>query len=128
MGSVAQGDRVMVVRSMNDMRRRPSNECYIPATVTKAARVWLELEEVTPVGRYPRTWRMRRDTQKDGSQYPGSSERFVTMDQYRAEVAQHEARAFLSGQGITVEHSSPWRGREVELANILHKHGLVAPA
>jgi hypothetical protein len=65
------------------------------------------------------TLRLRLDTQTDGSQY-ASGWRFYTLDQWAERVRLSEARALLRDQGIDIRHNSPWVGREVELANLLH--------
>ena len=70
---------------------------------------------------WPKTWRMRRDTQNEGSQYSGSNSRFLTMDQHAWEETQTWALAVLQDHGIDLRSNSPWRGREIELADILAK-------
>ncbi len=117
LGELKPGHRVMVRRSYNDMRRRSPEEQYIPATVVKAARVWIELEGTE--GNWKRTWRMRRDTQDQGTQYSGSNDSFLTMDQYAWTETRDWALAVIKDHGLTVESRSPWRGRETELAEIL---------
>jgi hypothetical protein len=84
--------------------------------VVKIGRVWIEVQpEGWTTGR---TLRFRLDNQTDGSQYP-SSQRFYTLGQWAENQRQVAASEFLSDQGIRVEHGSLWRGREVELANLL---------
>ena len=113
----------MVCRSPNDMRRRSPEERYIPAVVVKAARVWIELKaaEDVPDSKRWMTWRMRRDTQDEATQYSGSNNRFVTLDQHAWEETRSWARAVLRDNGIDLRGDSPWRNREVELADILAK-------
>lgn len=122
---LAPGDKVFVVRSMNDMRRRSDAGRYIPAVVKSAARVWVTL--TSDEGGWPFVWRMRLDTQDDGGNYPGSSYRFVTAEQKDREEATSAARKLLREQGIIVEYSSPWRGKEAKLAELL-RGVLDAPA
>lgn len=73
------GDKVMVLEGTWGGPRRGA----IPAVVSGAARVWLTIEDVSATSRYPRTWRMRRDTQNEGNTtYPQGNARFVTPEQY----------------------------------------------
>lgn len=96
-------------------RRLDSNPAR-PGTVVQKARVWIivELEGKD----LPRTCRLRLDDQSDGS---GShyAYRFRTPEQHAWYEAQDAAYAFLSDQRITVEMSSPWRDRKVELARLI---------
>lgn len=119
LGKLEPGQRVIVRRSPNDMRRRPPEDRYIPAVVVKAARVWVDLEGTE--GAWKRTWRMRRDTQDEGSQYSGSNARFLTLEQHAWQETRDWALAVLQEHGIDLRNSSPWRGREIELADILAK-------
>lgn len=101
--SVAVGDTVYVVRSSNDMRRRPPSERYIEATVTDVKRVWITV--MTDI--YGELG-FRLDTQDDGSQYSGYRPRFVTPQQREQEEAISAARALLREQKITFRQESPW--------------------
>lgn len=118
-GELEPGQPVMVRRDRNDMRGRPPEERYIPAVVVKAARVWIDLEGMD--GSWRRTWRMRRDTQTEGSQYTGSDASFATLEQHAWDEAAHRAANVLRDHGLTVERTSPWRGREIQLADLLAK-------
>lgn len=119
LGELTVGQSVMVRRSPNDMHRRKGEDRYIPATVVKTARVWVDLEGMEET--WKRTWRMRRDTQDEGTQYSGSNASFLTMDQHAWEETRSWALATLKDHGLTVESCSPWRGREIELADHLAK-------
>ena len=119
LGTLETGQPVMVRRSPNDMRGRPASQRYIPATVIKAARVWVDLEGKD--GTWKRTWRMRRDTQDQGTQYSGSNDSFLMMDQHAWTETRDWALATIHDHGLTVESRSPWRGREIELADLLAK-------
>lgn len=99
------------------MRGRKDAERYIPAVVVKADRVWVELKAAQ--GGDWHTWRMRRDTQDKGTRYPGSNASFLTMDQHAWDKTRNWALAVLKDNGIDLRMNSPWRGREVELADIL---------
>jgi hypothetical protein len=109
---------VWVRRSPNGMRRRTSDEHYIEARIVKAARVWVEIEAVGEGPLNRQTWRMRRDTQDEATQYSDSDASFLTEEQYRWQRRLDNARAYLSEQGIRVEEG-PWRDREVALADVL---------
>lgn len=93
--------------------RRQNGQNAKDATVIKVARVWITVK----VG----TWReikLRRDNQTDGSGY-GYATCFYTSAQWEERARRTEAMAFLREQGITVEHKSPWKDREVDLAAML---------
>ncbi len=84
--------------------------------VVKVGRVWIEVQ---PDGSRPgHAYRFRLDTQTDGSQYASSS-RFYTLDQWAERERQNDASKFLSDQGIRIDFGSAWRGREVELVNLI---------
>lgn len=117
LGVLEPGQHVMVRRSPNDARGRKQEDMYIPAVVVKAARVWVDLEALEEG--WPRVWRMRRDTQDEGSQYPGSVARFLTVDQYAWEKTWNWALDVLREHGINLCDSSPWRDRKIELAKML---------
>jgi hypothetical protein len=125
LGDLKPGQKVMVRRSPNDMRHRPDSDWYIPAVVVKAARVWVDLSRSDLSGNQlgHRTWRMRRDTQDEATQYSGSNDSFATLDQHEWDETQHWARGVLEDNGIRIDHSSPWRGRQVELADLITKGG-----
>lgn len=125
LGDLKPGQKVMVRRSPNDMRRRPDSDRYIPAVVVKASRVWVDLARSDLSGNQlgHRTWRMRRDTQDEGTQYSGSNDSFTTMDQHEWDETQHWARGVLRENGIDLRIGSPWNGREVELADLITKGG-----
>lgn len=119
LGTLTPGMTVYVRRSANDMRWRPASERYIEARVVKAARVWIDLASANDTWS---TWRMRRDTQDEGTGYTGSQKSFVTPEQRRWDERLRAAREVLDEQGITIGMGSPWRGREIELANLLNSH------
>jgi hypothetical protein len=86
----------------------------VRGTVVKIGRVWIDVHrEGQGWG-----WRFRLDTQTDGSDF-GSPPRFYTLDQWAQHEREASASAFLRAQGITVEYSSSWRARMVELAQML---------
>jgi hypothetical protein len=84
--------------------------------VVKAARVWVDLERADGLRG---NWRMRRDTQDEGTPYSGSNASFLTMDQHAWTETRDWALAVLKDHGIDLRSNSPWRGREIELADIL---------
>jgi hypothetical protein len=120
-GELTNGQPVIVYRSPNDMRGRKPEDRAIPARIVKANRVWIELERAdlaeSQIGH--RTWRMRRDTQDEGTQYSGSNDRFVTVPQHEWEETLSWARGFLRENGIDLRTGGKWYGREVELADII---------
>lgn len=119
LGKLEQGQQVMVRRSLNDSRGRMLEDRYIPARVTKVGRVWVTLEATTHPHRG--IWRMRLDTQDEGTKYSGSNASFLTMDQHAWDETRDWALATLRDHGIDLRSDSPWRGREIELADHLAK-------
>lgn len=119
LGTLTVGQQVMVRRSSSDMRGRSADQRYIPARVTKVARVWVTLEATTHPHRG--IWRMRLDTQDEGTQYSGFNASFVTLDQHAWDETATWAVATLWDHGINLHSDSPWRGREIELADLLAK-------
>jgi hypothetical protein len=119
LGTLEPGQDVIVKLSPNDSRRKAPEDCYIAARVRKAARVWVELERVGDG--YPREWRMRRDVQHEGSTYSGSNASFATLDQHQWDITRQWANGVLREAGIDLRSDSPWRGREIELADLLSK-------
>jgi hypothetical protein len=125
LGELKVGQEVMVRRSPNDMRgRRPASERYIPAVITKVARVWIEIErtcgdrEKLPSWSIYR-WRMRQDSQDEGTQFTGSNASFATLEQHAWDQTRNWAFEVLSENGIRLDMDSPWRDREVELADLI---------
>lgn len=84
-------------------------------TVVKVGRVWID---VLPDSAGSWTHRFRLDTQTDGTDI-GHPAMFYTLDQWAQHERDNGADAYLKAQGITIEYSSPWRGRQVELAALV---------
>lgn len=119
LGELTPGQPVMVRRSAIDNRGRKPEDRYIPAVVVKAARVWVDLERSGDG--WPQSWRMRRDTQSEASDYSGSDASFATMDQHAWDETHTRAQDLLKENGIRVEFGSIWKGREIELADLISK-------
>lgn len=120
LGRVAVGDRLLVIPARYG---RGQLEPRL-AAVTKAGRVWIDLEDVGDDCWQSQTWRLRLDTQDTGSGY-SNRDRFVTPEQYAWEVRRSSVSIYLCEQGITVESGSPWRRDEddlLTLANLLRQH------
>lgn len=115
LGELKPGQKVMVRRSANDMRRRPAEDRYIPAHVVKVGRVWATIAATEKVIE----WRMRMDVQNEASPYSGSDSSFLTLEQYAWEETRTWALGVLGAMKIDILPGSPWRGREVELADLL---------
>jgi hypothetical protein len=115
---VKVGDEIVMVYHTGRLYAGKSDDRIVRATVTKAARVNLDIEEsiasVRPVGE-PRkhTWRIRRDTSMENGHNGYYGWKAYTVEEWK------HARTFLREQGISINHSSPWNGREVELANLI---------
>lgn len=100
------GDEVMLFAGYGGYRREPRK-----GTVTKAARVWLE---ITPEGSGV-AYRYRRDNQTDGSNY-NSRSYFRTLDQYAQDQARDAAEGWLREQRIRIDFGSTWDPCDVQEA------------
>lgn len=112
---LAVGDEVIVIQpNYRDTREHR-------AKVTKVARVWIDLEEISDRP-YQRHWRMRADTQNDGGDIQPN--RFVTDEQHAWTKALADATARIGSHGINVGHHSPWHApeRRMLLADLLDQH------
>lgn len=119
LGKVAVGDELLVIPTTYSRNRTEPVE----ATVAKVGRVWIELEETNQVRSFKRKWRLRLDTQDDGTSgiY---RDRFVTREQYAWAQRHSAAYDYLREQGIDLRNDSPWRSEEQQLvlANLLRRH------
>jgi hypothetical protein len=130
LGKLTVGQPVVVRRSSNDMRGRDYKDRYIPARVAKIGRVWVDLERsdlYSSASGY-HVWRMRMDRQDEASQYPGSNASFATLDQHEWDKTQTWAYGFLRDNRVDILPGSPWRGREVELADLVSGMVTTSPA
>lgn len=93
-------------------------------TVTKIGRVWCE---ITTTGEYRITRKFRIDDQSDGIGI-GHGIHFYTEAQWTERQLRTRATDLLRDQGIRVDYDSPWRGREVELADLIVAHLAAAAA
>lgn len=116
LGPVKVGDTLYV---KEPSRRNPEP---VEVVVTKVGRVWIEMchpERTTT--RYP-DYRMRLDTQSTGSG-SGYSSSFVSLVQLAWQKRERAAVDFLKEQGLhhweLDTRGGPWRGRLLELANII---------
>jgi len=89
-------------------------------TVVKAARVWITVQPDDNAHKWA-AQRYRLDTQTDGSPY-SYAPRFYTLEQWAERERRDQAQTFLRKQGISIEYSSPWRGHEHELAELIRPH------
>ncbi len=120
LGELKVGDTVWVRRSPNDMRRRTEDEAWIEVEITKASRVWIEMRKPGVNDWSIYTYRMRRDTQNEGSQYSGNNASFWTKEQKQWRVDSVKADRFLKEQGIEIRYGSSWSA--IELAEVLASH------
>jgi len=114
-GVLSQGQSVYVVTPPNYSRHRGEKSRYCAGTIVKIGRVWITVQSGLS------EYRLRLDNQTDGSQYSGSSYRFLTEEQRAWELARNEAEEYLQAQGIHVAMDSPWRpvSARIRLAEIL---------
>lgn len=116
LGTLKAGDEVFVVRRGYEMRGREPGDRYIPATVAKVGRVWIDIE----VSIERRTHKMRLDTQREQSNYSAGVRSFVTPEQKAWDERLNDARRFLGKKHrIRADIDSPWYGREIELADLI---------
>lgn len=117
LGTVKVGDTLYVIESY---RRRPEP---VETVVTKVGRVWIELNRPDQTdSRWP-LYRMRLDTQTTGST-TGSPTYFLTPDQLAWRDREIVAGEYLKELGIWTHElkSGPFKGRTVELANVIRTH------
>lgn len=112
------GDKVHVVR--------PESERYIPAVVVKAARIWLTIKPADQPDGW-REWRMRRDTQAEQTQYPGSQSRFVTPEQAEYDQRMRAVDAVISDANARLDYERRiWTdARRVALADLIISLGIL---
>lgn len=118
LGTLKAGDRVYIQPSMNSRRRAGVME-YREAEVVKVARVWVTMRSL--IMGWPQEYRMRLDTQDEGTESFGSNASFVTPEQREWDEAREFGLAYLREQGISLERSSLWIEREAELAEIIRR-------
>lgn len=129
LGPLAVGDTVIVYPTGMGDRHRSAQP--VRCTVTKSARVWIEV--VREDGGFLADYdsRFRKDTQDNRSDTTSGRARFHSEEQYAWALRRDAVREYLRGSGITVEQHvmgrryddprtpGPWYGRELELANLL---------
>lgn len=113
LGKVAVGDKMLVI----EHRYRQINTHEV--VVTKVGRVWIDL-----AAEGNRSYRMRLDTQNDGSQY-SQKNRFVTQAQYEWEQKIEAARNVLVRAKINLDWDSTWykdKARVLALAEFIRTY------
>lgn len=113
LGPVNVGDTLLVFEARYHRSKIPNPP--IDATVVKVGRVWIDLEEANEVASFRRTWRLRLDTQDDGTKGSAYHDRFMTADQYAWQQKVSEARQVLDDAKIRLDFGSPWREDEDRL-------------
>jgi hypothetical protein len=113
------GDEVVIA-----LEGRHAENRLVPARITKTNRVWWEFEEIITgavAWNRPRTWRMRKTTQREGDyrgEYYGN--RFATAEQLRWEDRNHTAEQYLREIRVEV-----WQCAVIDkltLANLIRTH------
>lgn len=108
MVDIALGQQVVILegggRSVTERRGK----------VVKIGRVWIDVQPDSGGS----VQRFRMTTQKTASDI-GYGTYFYTLDQWAEHKRQEAASEFLRSQGIRVDNYSPWRRREVELADLI---------
>jgi hypothetical protein len=127
-GQLAEGDKVLVFEGTWGRPRREA----IPAVVEKASRIWLILRDGGDGSRYPRQWRMRRDTQDEGNkQYPQGNGWFVTPEQHEYDERLAAVDAVICDAKVRLDDG--WRGagrvwtpeRRIALADLIVSLGIL---
>lgn len=111
LGPVKVGDTLLVFLARYGRDRTPP--APIEATVAKVGRIWIELQDPDSTGRFGRTWRLRLDTQDDGSKGSAYHDRFVTAAQFAWEQRVAAARADVAS--LKLDWTSPWLRNEDRL-------------
>lgn len=127
LGPIAVGDPVIVVKRRYGGNR--DDALFINAVVTKVGRVWVEMAEKDQVRSMAQTWRLRKDTQDDGTGV-GWPTRFVTPEQNAWDDRVHAAWKALIEAGINPTGSSLWRTDEdrfLALADFLRAYNAEHP-
>ncbi len=104
LGKLKPGDPVIVIKRIGGR----SGSIEYPATVIKAARVWVTVK-LDHRPRWDAEKRFRLDDQTDGSQHGNGFSRFVTLEQHAYDDRMATARRVLADAGIRYDHDSPFR-------------------
>lgn len=125
LADVKAGDEVVMIYRTGSKTHGKSDDHVVRAVVTDAKRVNLSITEKDQASSRARTWYVRRDTGTDKAR----SARGGLYGWKAYTVAQHEhnerrsaAGRTLRRHGINIDSSSPWRGREIELLDLLTQH------
>lgn len=112
LGKLEVGQKVMVVFPRHYARTVE----HIPSRVTKIGRKYVTVES-----EFPRhaVWRMRLDTQNEGSQYVSGGARFKTIPQYEHDQRAQAAREYLRSCGIDLMYSRTTEWTIIRLANLV---------
>lgn len=114
-GVLSVGDTVFVRNG------GPGSGPYRPATVIKVGRVWLTVSQ----GGAGREQRFQLGGRQQDDSDSGYKSHFATREQMEYDQIFYEAMRFLQAQGISLDHSSPWRvaGGPIILAELLRANG-----
>lgn len=115
------GDKVIMVNRTGIMRNGTGE--VVPAIVTSAKPVNLTICETTTGIHEGRVWKVRRDTGQLGVRRSTYGWRAWSAEEYVANQRTDRAHKFLRKQGILLDLVSPWKGREIELADLLANAG-----
>ena len=113
LGEIRVGDEVFVFAGHYG-RKQP---VPVLAHIAKIGRVWLDIDAASS----RRTWRMRKDTQNEGSTYSHQA-RFLTAAQMEWWERLNDADTFLREQGIMTsisEHGWHKPSGRVRLADLI---------
>ena len=115
LGDIKVGDEVFVIDGHLRGKATPKL-----ARIAKIGRVWLDIEAVAS----RRTWRMRKNTQDDGSKYYSTQSRFYTLAQMEWHDRLNVANNALHDVGIRVDRWSDWSkpSRRVALAELIARY------
>lgn len=113
LGPVRVGDTLLVFEARYYRSKTPN--LPIEAEVTKVGRVWIELRAVHDVRSMAKTWRLRLDTQDDGTKGSAYHDQFMTPAQHAWQQKVSDARQVLDDAKIRLDFGSPWREDEDRL-------------
>lgn len=118
------GDTLIVEPCANFSPRGRKPE-PVEVTVTKAARVWVEMTKTGEEPNFGNTWRMRRDTQDSGDRkYSQHNSHFYSVEQFEERQLVAGCRQILKDAKVDFDWRSPLYGNNeflVALASFVKK-------
>jgi len=119
----AVGDKLILIHRTGRLTNGKSDDRTVEVVVTEAKRINLAVQEIEAKGdSHQRTWNVRRDNRKESVDSSGYGWHAYTVEEHENSQRTREAWTFLHEQGISISSSVLWRGREIELADLIRAH------